>query len=1217
MEEIRQFDLLNCPLEGTNLIEASAGTGKTYAICGLFVRLVLEKRLSVDRILVVTFTEAATAELKERIRVRLRDAIAGFSQGTTSKDEFIDALVEKHKGQPDAEELLKDAIRDFDEAAIFTIHGFCGRMLHENAFESGALFDAELICDQEDLKRESVEDFWRKRFYNKSHLFLNYAASKVNIEAFFSLFAIRGARPYLKIAPDIETPDSSATEQEYKASRDKVVGAWPRARAEVEEILLSDNGLNRNSYRLTSIPVWIREMDDLAASGDNNPFLFDAFRKFTSDVIKDAVKKKHVAPTHLFFDLCQELDEKHKELEQVFEQCLCGLKKEMFDYVQKELDRKKEAKNVLFFDDLLLNLHRALEAEGGQGLARAAGAKFSAALIDEFQDTDPIQYEIFKKSFADQGSILFLIGDPKQAIYGFRGADVFAYMKAARHVKSRYTLGKNWRSEPGLITAVNVLFQGNDHPFIYKDIPFHPATPGKTGNRTSLQVDGSTGPSLAFLLLNAEKITGSAKPLKKPEAREFISKAVAAEISGLLRLAADKRATLGNDPLRQGDIAVLVRRNADARLMREALSALNIPSVSCSTESVFASHEAVEMRRVLSGILQPNNEIFLKAAFATDMIGVNGEELNSLTKDEAGWEERLIRFRTYHATWQDHGFIRMFKRMMTEENILSRLMTLPDGERRNTNLLHLAEVLHQASTERDAGMADLVKWLSGQTDSGESGPDEYQLRLETDENAVKLITVHKSKGLEYPVVFCPFAWDGSRARDSRPPYMFHDESEEMTLTLDLGPEVNAKSKVLAETEALAENVRLLYVALTRARNRCYFVWGRINLSGTSAPAWLFHYKKKGGKGILDAIEARYKALTDNNILAEVKSVAKNAPYAITISEMSDRPGRVLSGGVAADTQLTWRKFSGKIDSTFRISSFSSITSALPYSAETADHDAAIDADRGAQPGLEQGPLVEETIFSFPKGARPGTFMHDIFEHLDFTQAKKGHAERLVAEKLVEHGFDRKWRKAICTMVRKVVSGCLEPGRDDFTLSRIENKDRLNELEFYFPIGLISPKKLRDLFREPLSLNREDRKNLTLDFTGPVERLGFSPVRGFMKGFIDMVFQFEGRFYIVDWKSNFLGPSVEDYNQGALDAVMKEDGYMLQYYIYTVAVDRYLRTRIPAYDYERDFGGVYYIFLRGVDPDKGPDFGIYRSRPDRRFIDRLSTNLINGQKGSNC
>ncbi|MBE9550523.1 MAG: exodeoxyribonuclease V subunit beta, partial [Proteobacteria bacterium] len=204
--------------------------------------------------------------------------------------------------------------------------------------------------------------------------------------------------------------------------------------------------------------------------------------------------------------------------------------------------------------------------------------------------------------------------------------------------------------------------------------------------------------------------------------------------------------------------------------------------------------------------------------------------------------------------------------------------------------------------------------------------------------------------------------------------------------------------------------------------------------------------------------------------------------------------------------------------------------------------------------------------------------------------------------------------AICTMVRKVVSGCLEPGRDDFTLSRIENKDRLNELEFYFPIGLISPKKLRDLFREPLSLNREDRKDLTLDFTGPVERLGFSPVRGFMKGFIDMVFQFEGRFYIVDWKSNFLGPSVEDYNQGALDAVMKEDGYVLQYYIYTVAVDQYLRTRIPAYDYERDFGGVYYIFLRGVDPDKGPDFGIYRSRPDRRYIDRLSANLINGQKG---
>ncbi|MCP4666078.1 MAG: exodeoxyribonuclease V subunit beta [Deltaproteobacteria bacterium] len=935
--------------------------------------------------------------------------------------------------------------------------------------------------------------------------------------------------------------------------------------------------------------------------------LFRGFEKFTLREIRASLKKDCAPPFHPFFEQCDRLKQSQEDLERVFSRRLLALKARLFRYAEKELHRRKEEKNIQSFDDLLLRLHRALAGKGGEALSKAVSKKFKAALIDEFQDTDPIQYDIFMKIFGPQKRLLFFIGDPKQAIYSFRGADIFAYMKAAKDVQSRHTLVENWRSEPGLISAVNALFEKRDRPFIYDEIPFQGVAPGEIRNPDILKVNGGAGPCLHLWFLEADKLTKPSRPITKTLAREIIPKAVAAEIARLLALAGKGRALLGERPLREEDMAVLVRTNAEARLMQQALSALRIPGVLYNTGNLFDTPEARDMERVLAGIAEPNHERGLKAALTTHMLGVTGEDLYGLMEDEGGWETWLLKFRMYHDLWETRGFMRMFRRLLKEEKVLPRLMSLPDGERRSTNLLHLSEVLHQRAVEKRCAMADILKWLSEQRDKNGPDQEEHLLRLESDEKAVKLVTIHKSKGLEYPIVFCPFTWHGSRIKDLKKAFTFHNEAEDMRPTLDLGSGEMDKNRIAAEKEILAENLRLLYVALTRARNRCYLVWGRFHEAETSAPAYLFHPPPSRGPGSpVDAAGKRFKKLQDKEMLAQLHTLVERAGGAIGLSPMP------LGGAVNYEpllekrAHLACRVFSGNIDQGWGVSSFSSLLSGRPHVHEWPDRDETDPAVEDSKEDLEDEavtPGPDVSIFSFPKGTRAGTFLHDVLEHLDFHAKDQAAMEGLVAEKLAGYGFESHWLDAVCEMINKVLSLPLAPESQDLNFAAIPNEDRLNELEFYFPLKPISPETLAKIFEG--------------DETGPyatglpetIGRLRFAPIRGFMRGFMDLVFTWQNRFYLVDWKSNFLGDRPEDYGPEAMARAMIKDCYVLQYHLYTLALDQYLTLRLPGYQYERHFGGVFYVFLRGVDPRMGPDYGIFRDLPSPQLMDRLRDGLI--------
>jgi exodeoxyribonuclease V beta subunit len=1191
------FDLVNTSLEGRSIIEASAGTGKTHAIAGLFLRLILEKDLSVGEILVVTFTEAATEELRRRIRSMLVEAEGTFS-GRRPENRLIRHIIETQDDQARAQDCLRAALRDFDQAAIFTIHGFCRRMLHENAFESGSLFDTELLTDDSGIKREVIEDFWRRELYGATPLFVNYALSrKFMPDGLLELVGSRTGQPYIKVIPEPEIPNTDTLESAFQACSDNLRQAWVSTRAEVEDILTRDPGLNRSRYRGSSIRRWVREMDHWMAWQGSNPELFNNFARFTSSELLRSVRTGHGPPAHPFFDLCEEVMGKSQTLTAAFDRRLLGMKTALFQFVQTETSRRKRERNTQSFDDLLINLHGALENRGGKGLIRTIRRRFNAALIDEFQDTDPIQYGIFNRIFEDENTVLVLIGDPKQAIYGFRGADVFAYLKASRHLKSRYTLGENWRSEPDLITAVNTIFGQVVRPFYYDEIPFQPAEVPAREEREVLTIDGVGEPPMQLWFLPADRVAGAGKAVTKMVAQAFIPEAVTAEILRLLRLGREQRALLGQKPLEAGDIAVLVRTNAEARQMQKALVAAKIRSVLYGMGNLFDSHEAFQMERILAALVEPRQERLIKAALATDMMGVGGERLEDIPENEQTIDRWLIESGEYHDQWNRRGFLPMFRHLMARRSVLPRLMNLPDGERRCTNVLHLAEVLHHVSIEKRIGMAGLLKWISEQRDTKTPRVEEHQLRLESDGNAVKVVTIHKSKGLQYPVVFCPFSWYGSRIKDLDAPVMFHDQNDDMRRTLDLGSEDLDSHRGVAEKELLAESLRLFYVALTRARNRCYLVWGRFKDGETSAPAYLL---PRSG---LEPFEN----LRDDDMRRELKILEDRARGTIQVSEMSLKGGGEYAALPIDRVDLICRDFSGNIDRQWKISSFSSLIALFehPHLVEIADRDP-LSPRGGRDRAGSEGSGVDEGgtgIFSFPRGTRAGTLLHDIFEHLDFAQEDPSGIKKLVVSKLTDYGFDVSWQEVLCDMASRVLSVPLDGDRGDFTLSRIGKKDRLSEVEFYFPLKSVSPDIL-----DSVSAGYA-RRNSQAGFPEFHGRLQFSPVKGFMKGFMDLVFQLEDRFYLVDWKSNWLGNNVEDYGQDALSRVMEEELYTLQYHIYTVALNEYLRLRLVKYDYEIHFGGVYYIFLRGVDPKKGSDYGIYRDRPPVELIGDLCEKLI--------
>ena len=973
------LDPLRLPLIGERLIEASAGTGKTFTIAALYLRLLLglggeaayPRAISVEELLVVTFTEAATEELRGRIRSNIHELRIACLRGE-SDNPLYSALLAEIADKDDAAKTLLLAERQMDEAAVFTIHGFCQRMLSLNAFESGMLFEQQLIEDESRLRYQACADFWRRHCYplTRDIAAVIHDVWKGPRDLLKSLDRwLQGEAPQLKSPP---APNETLAErhQQIIARIDSLKQQWREQVGEIEGVL-ENSGLDRRKFNRGNQGKWMEKVNAWAQEETLSYQLPDALEKFAQSFLLERTKAGGEPPVHPLFSAVESLLASSLTLTDLV---LARAMVEIRDAVAREKRRRGE----LGFDDMLSRLDEALRGDSGETLASAIRQRFPVAMIDEFQDTDPQQYRIFRRIWRRQPeTALLLIGDPKQAIYAFRGADIFTYMKARGDVAAHYTLDTNWRSSPGMVGSVNRLFSLSDNPFMFHEIPFLPVKAAAKNKGLRFTVDAADVPAMNVWLMPGDTV-GSG------DYQTFMAQLCATQIRDWLSAGQRGRALLWRGetsrPVQASDITVLVRNRLEAAQVREALQTLGIPSVYLSNrDSVFETLEAQELLWLLQAVLAPERENTLRSALATSMFGLTALDIENLNQDEQAWDALVEEFSEYRQIWRQRGVMPMLRALMTARHIAENLLATRGGERRLTDILHISELLQEAASQLESEHA-LVRWLAQHIAEPDSNATSQQMRLESDKHLVQIVTIHKSKGLEYPLVWLPFI-----ARFRKQDQAFYHDRETFAAVLDLGQD--EASLELAEAERLAEDLRLLYVALTRAVWHCSL--GVAPLSSRKSGNSDFHLSALGrllqAGEAMDAagLAARLADFCHGDIALQRPGELDLTPWQAPAATIPRLSARELQRRIADDWRVT--SYSG-----LQQHGFSGGQDLLPR----------LDVDAAGV-----GEVVEEpqlTPHQFPRGAAPGTFLHSLFEELDFTQPVP---EGWMAEKLQLSGFD--------------------------------------------------------------------------------------------------------------------------------------------------------------------------------------------------------------------
>lgn len=1170
------LDLQTSSFTGRSLIEASAGTGKTWTLTALYARLLLEQQLSVSQILVVTYTTAATAELRERIRARLAELLALY-EGTPSNDAFLRELHSRHPGE-DARRRLLLAVHGFDEAAIFTIHGFCQRALQDAAFEAGGDFDSELTQDDREVLDALLADAWRHVLAAADPAWARFLAKqKITPSSLRQALRSHLGKPYLRIEPReaLSGDELNTASQAWERAEQ----LWREQGAAFVALLSEHGGLSQSTHKLGKFALWAAGLDAYFA---DPAALFeqpDGLAKFGAAALHKATKKGFDAPQGALAEAFDVLSEALDAAVPAGRQRLIALQVELLDKLNAELPARKAAQRLLAFDDLLNRLNEALHGPAGADLATTLRTQYPLALIDEFQDTDPVQYQIFDRIYREGGDLCF-VGDPKQAIYAFRGADLATYLTARDAAARRYDLPFNYRSTPQLIDALNRLFD-RPQPFAEQGLDYPPVSAGAKSRAQLVLPDEDSDAPLALVWLGDEG-------LNKGRAGEIAVLDTAQRIAGLLAASAEGKAYFDDKgvrtPLRGGDIAVLVASHREAASIAEQLAARGVPSVRRGRDSVWHSEEAAELAAVLAAYAEPGREGVLRYALASRLLGRDAAQLARCQDDERAWDKERADAEQYHQLWQQHGFMRVFRTWLDQEQVAERLLAGIDGERRLTNLLHLAELLQTESLQRP-GLEALLAWFNGQRGSEGAGEDAL-LRLESDAERVQIVTIHTSKGLEYPLVFCPFLWDGRLLGQHTDSARCHDEHGQPLL--DLGSARLDERLETARREVFAEKLRLTYVALTRAEHRLWLHWGPVAVPKpkkdgglpdeglhSSALAWLLHGRELGGADALAELAGHLNDKPGVALAAELDRLAENSAGMIARLPLLNREANA-AGEQRATPPAQLQQFQRSLHSAWRIGSFSGLAAGMHM--EAPDRDGMVMPD-ASEPG--------SGFFAFPRGARAGTCLHAILE--DWARGKAPLAE-LVEPALSAHGINAELWTAIASQhLQRVLDSDLDGS--GLTLSSLQAARRLPELGFTFPVADLDVQRLRAILVDPAMGLAEPLRHAA-------ERLEFDGLKGFLKGFIDLTFEHQGRWYILDYKSNWLGPDASHYGGERLLQALAGEHYYLQYLIYLVALRRFLRQRLADF-HDEQLGGAYYLFLRGM-----PQAGVYFARPRDELLDAL-------------
>jgi exodeoxyribonuclease V beta subunit len=1082
---------------GVTVLEASAGTGKTFTIAALAARYVAEG-VPLDELLMVTFTRMATGELRERVRERLVSAEAGL-EGTPPEDDKVVRLLAT--GTPEEVRVrrrrLAAAIADFDSATIATTHGFCQEVLGGLGVLGDVESDTTFLEDVTDLREEVVDDLYVRRFARR------------------------------------QTPQFS--------------------RAEAMEI---------------------------ARTAIDNP---------------GAPIEPADAPS----------------------ESIAAMRVRLADAARKELEARKRRTGVMTYDDLLTRLDETLTGESGEIAAARLRDRYRVVLVDEFQDTDPLQWRIMRTAFGGGDVTLVLIGDPKQAIYAFRGADVYAYIEAARTAGAQATLETNWRSDQSLLDAYDALF--GDAKLGHEGIVYRRVRAANAGAR----LQGAPDPAplrIRVVPRGDVGLTAKGFALLEP-ARQHVARDVAADVVSLLRSGAS---ISGEGPIRPGHIAVLVRTNRNAARVRDALEDVDVPAVINGAGSVFGTEPALEWLRLLEAIERPSYSPRARAAALTTFLGSTVEQVADADEDE---EENLHR-RLHHwaRVLREKGVASLMEAITLEKGLPARVLAMVDGERRMTDLRHVGELLHAEAMSQQMGATALTAWLRARVleATTDTNDEERSRRLESDAEAVQVLTMHRSKGLEFPVVYYPDLWEPTWIpREKSSPVTFHDAAGTRTIDVGLdGPQWNGHVAQHVD-EQRGEDLRLAYVALTRAKHQAVVWWaGSFDSRNSALSRLLFARDASGNVAPSGALVP-----SDETATARFAQLAEFADVSVAPAV----PGPQVSwpGEVVAGSPLSSSSFDRTLDWWWRRTSFSDITAGTyePHVASEPEEPVVDDEEAPLAPptpsdGRDALREVPSLLADMPVGVEIGTLVHRILEAVDFASADLSSelgAEITAAQarRRVELGDV----DAVITGLTAALETPLGPLAGGIALRDIARTDRLDELDFELPLvggdDPSGPALTLAAIANVLRAHGDPYAERLLD-----PRLRES-VRGYLTGSIDLVVRLDGeRFAVVDYKTNRLAPPGEEltawhHRPAALSAEMTHAHYRLQALLYTVALHRYLRWRLPGYSAERNLAGVMYLFVRGMTgPDTpvvdGTPCGVFTWQPSPGLVESLSDVLDRGE-----
>ncbi len=1215
----RHLDPLTFPLHGSRLIEASAGTGKTFTIALLYVRLVLGhgevaatgRRLTPREILVVTFTEAATKELRDRIRKRLTEAASLFlaePSDVTPPDAGLGPLQALRASYPPEQwpgcaRWLQLAAESMDEAAVHTIHGWCNRMLKEHAFDSGGLFNQALETDQSELMAQVVRDYWRTFVSgldaDSAAEYLSAIPSPAALQqSVRQLLALQAPLPASDVPP-MELLGASIGERRavFESVRETLPDQVADFLALFEEAR-AKKAVNGQKLRQNNLQGWLDTLLEWSRQQDlAHPALTDsAWNRLSPDGLAEAWKTGPAPTDHGLIASIQRLAaEKERAIPgEVLQLHACH-------WIRHRLEREKQHRGELGFDDLLSRLDLALQRDDSGRLASTIRQQFPVALIDEFQDTDPVQYRIFDAVYevaASRSELgFFMIGDPKQAIYRFRGADIHTYLAARQATAGRHvTLPRNYRSSRAQVAASNRVFAfaearqpggafGFKEPAGANPLPFVEVE--AQGRSDRLVVDGDSPPAMTFWCYPNRS--------NKAEVNSAIADACASEVTRLLNLGVEDRAGFADNanaarrPLRAADIAILVNKGAEARLVRSALAERGVKSVYLSDRSsVLETPQAQDVLHWLRACAEPERDRGVRAALATATLDLGWARLDELRRNELAWEAEIEHFRELNETWRRQGVLAMIRRLLNDYQVPARLLGREGGERALTDLLHVAELLQQESQRTDGEQA-LIRRLGEMIADAGRESEALQVRLESDADLVQVVTVHKSKGLEYPLVFLPFATSCRAVTRKDQPLVWHDEQGQARVSFG----ADERTVALADRERLGEDIRKLYVALTRAR---YGTWvGAAELKGEERQSALgYLLGLQHGQTLEEGLQALV-AGEPAMAVAPLPEAGRETYQPPAPPELAParRPERVARTHwwIASYSAIRYHQ----PDPVREAATAEPETPAAERLQEEAEAPAfASRPQRRPDPG-------ERRIHGFYRGAEPGTFLHGLLEWSaqpgfhTLAQRQQELADML-AQRCAARGWDA-WAGPLGHWLTDLVGTPMAlPRQPDgsapvITLQSLEKV--VPELEFWFASEQVDAE----------ALDRLVQAHTLVGLPAGVDRPAANPLRihGMLKGFIDLVFEHQGRYYVADYKSNFIGPEDRDYTPEAMAAVVAHKRYDLQYALYLLALHRLLKSRLPDYDYDRHIGGAVYLFLRG---NGAPGAGVHGDRPGRELIEAM-------------